>query len=337
MKCCRRGIRRVSVPRADVFVLLVPLFLTFPAGAQETIRSQSNIVLIPALVKDARGHAVYGLKARDFVVEDDGVAQGAQLDEAAESEPVSLMIVVQCGRSARREFPRIQTLHTMIRPILEQEHSLTAVVTFDSGVHLVQDFTDDENDVEKALTSLDSGDGKAAILDAVKYSLLLLEKQQPGRQRVLLLISETRDHGSHMAKMDEVVTAIGESNTAVYALAFSPALSNVLDTGRGNNIDDMNGGPDLLSPLLMARQALRKNTPKAMSSMTGGEYELFESGRGFEDRMIDFTNHLHSRYLLSFQPKNPHEGLHRLEVRLRDPAQGNVLARRSYWAQNTGQ
>jgi len=51
--------------------------------------------------------------------------------------------------------------------------------------------------------------------------------------------------------------------------------------------------------------------------------------------MNDFTNHLHSRYLLSFAPKDPHPGLHQLQVRLKDPSKGTVLARTSYWAEGT--
>jgi hypothetical protein len=48
--------------------------------------------------------------------------------------------------------------------------------------------------------------------------------------------------------------------------------------------------------------------------------------------MIDFTNHVHSRYLLSIEPKSPHAGLHRIRVRLREPGDRAVLARSSYWA-----
>jgi hypothetical protein len=69
-----------------------------------------------------------------------------------------------------------------------------------------------------------------------------------------------------------------------------------------------------------------------VASMTGGEYEMFATGKNFDRRMIDFTNHVHSRYLLSFEPKSPHAGLHRLRVRLRDAGDTVVLARSSYWA-----
>jgi len=325
---------RTALATAVLCLLLSPSSTT---AQEETFRAQSNVVLVPALVQDARRHPVYGLQAGDFVVEDDGVSQAVNLDEAAESEPISLTIVVQCGRKAHREFPRMKGLSSMIRPVLDQARTRAAIVEFDSGIQLAQDFTGNQDAIESTLKDLQPGDNGAAMLDAVKYSVNLLNQQPQGRQRVLLLIGETRDHGSHMAKLDDVVTAIGEGNTAVYALAFSPSLSNVLDTERGTNQEDMNLGPDLLAPLIMARQAMRKNTPKAIAAMTGGEYELFDTRKGFETRLNDFTNHLHSRYLLSFQPNDPHNGLHTLKVRLRDPARGEVLARSSYWARGTVQ
>jgi hypothetical protein len=69
--------------------------------------------------------------------------------------------------------------------------------------------------------------------------------------------------------------------------------------------------------------------------MTGGEYQLFTSRKKFEFRMNEFTNHVHSRYLLSFAPKTPHAGLHQIRVRLKDGKGFTVLARTSYWAHRT--
>ena len=49
------------------------LFLIGQAGAQDNvIRSQTTVVLAPALVKDSKGKILWGLKADDFVIEDDG-------------------------------------------------------------------------------------------------------------------------------------------------------------------------------------------------------------------------------------------------------------------------
>jgi VWFA-related protein len=299
--------------------------------AQDTIHSQSNVVIVPALVKNAKGEAVYGLGVKDFVVEDDGVEQAVRLDEAAEGSAMSLVIAIQRGRRANYEFPRIRGLSAMVDPIMEAGLGRVAIVEFDSRAELVQDFSGNSDKTTETLKALQPGDGGAAILDAVDYSVKLLEKAPKERQRVLLLISETRDHGSHEAKVDDVVAEIGQSNTAVYALAFSPSRSNVLDTMRGNNMAEMNPSPDLLAPFILAAEAMKKNIPGTVAAMTGGEYELFATRTNFEARMIDFTNHLHSRYLLSIEPKNPHAGLHQIRVRLRDPGDRTVLARSRYW------
>ena len=182
------------------------------------------------------------------------------------------------------------------------------------------------------LRNLQPGDGGAAILDAIAYSVHLLQQEPEERQRVLLLISETRDHGS-IVKIDDTVKAIGESNSVMYALAFSPALSNILDTERGTNMNEMHEGIDFLSLMYMTAQAMKKNIPSTIASMTGGEYELFATKKKFDVRMNDFTNHLHSRYLLSFAPKSPHPGMHQIRVRLRTGGDATVLARTSYWAE----
>jgi len=332
MKCWERSARRDSFVRLS-FCLLLFLAPKPTFGQEPTFRSQSNIVIVPALVRDVTGHVIYGLSATDFVIEDEGVEQTVQLDESAEAEPLSLMVAVQTGRRAWREFGRMRGLNSMFSPILTLANSQIAVLTFDSQLKLVQDFTGDSGSLAKSMDGLEPGDKGAAILDAVQYSVRLLNKTPQGRQRVLLLISETRDHGSHYAKLDDVVSLIGGSNATVYCLTFSPSLSQVLDTERGRNRDEAywNAPPDVTAPFLMARQSMRKNAAKAIASQTGGEYELFESHKRFETRMMDFTNHLHNRYVLSFEPRNPTPGLHRLRVRLKDTGTATVLARSSYW------
>jgi VWFA-related protein len=329
------------VVRVGWFMLLLTLGV---AQAQEepTFRTQSNLVLVPALVRDKTGEVVYGLHAKNFIIEDDGVPQTVHLDEAAESEPVSLVVAVQCGRRADFELPRMHGLGLMLQPVMAQPGTKVAIVAFDSQVHAVENFTGNADTVAADLAGLQPGDGGAAVLDALSYSVKLLDGVPKNRKRVLLLISETRDHGSHSANIDDVIKAIGNSNTVVYALAFSPSKSNVLDTLRGNNNPDLHPeqtevheGPDLLAPFLLAAQAMRKNTAKAIASQSGGEYQMFDTAKGFDARLTDFANHLHGRYLLSFQPTQPHPGLHELSVRLKEARGATVLARSSYWAKGT--
>jgi VWFA-related protein len=314
------------------------------AEQNPTLRTQSNVVFAPALVKDKAGKLVFGLQAKDFIIEDDGVEQHVNMDEAEPQEAVSLVIAIQSGRSALAEFHRMKGLSSMLDQVVSQPQVQTAIVVFDSDVNLAQDFSFDSASTEAFLESMMEGprrnmpDGDrrgAAILDAVHYSAKILGKQPDDSRRVLLLISETRDHGSHAVTIDDVVFAINESNTVVYTLAFSPTASSALDTLRGKEPKTGQLGViDLGQLIVLARQAMRKNVSKATSSMTGGEYELFTSRKSFEQFMTDFANHLHSRYLLRFEPKNPHPGLHSVRVRLREPGDNVVLARHSYWVED---
>jgi VWFA-related protein len=324
LRCCRPII---------VFSLIAVFVFLLRASAQEpTLRSQSNIVLVPALVKDGQGGLVYGLDAKNFVIEDEGVEQTVRVDEVPEGQPVSLVIAIQTGRRARNEFERMKGLTAMLDPLFEGGRARVAIVEFGSLVTLARNFTTDETLIDADLSNLQAGDNKAAILDAINYSVDLLKKEAEGRERVLLLISETRDHGS-AHKVPETVAAIGQSNALMYALSFSPGVSNILDTARGNNIGDMHAGINLPDLGYRSAQALRKNVPSAVVAMTGGEYELFASGRRFDMSMTSFTNHLHSRYWLSFAPKDPHPGLHQIRVWLKNAAGDFVLARTSYWAE----
>src|SRR5580704_7479757 len=116
IRCWAKIARRASLPRralgfAAVALLSATSFLQQAAGQQTTsqetpsqetpettLRSQSNVVLIPALVKDGQGGIVYSLQVKDFIVEDDGVEQPIRLDEAPEGQPISMVIAIQTGR-----------------------------------------------------------------------------------------------------------------------------------------------------------------------------------------------------------------------------------------------
>ena len=333
-------------------LLLSPMVGRVQESIQQDIpslRTQSNVVFVQALVKDRAGKLVFGLHAKDFIIEDDGIEQQVSMDEAEPQEAVSLVIAIQSGRSALFEFQRMKGISSMLDQIVSQPQVQTAIVVFDNNVELAQDFTFESDGTEEYLKSMMEGPRRnmeegdrsgAAIYDAVRYSVNLLKKQPEDSRRVLLLISETRDHGSHAVSLDDTIRAISESNTVMYSLAFSPTASTAMDTLRGEwdaRTDPAGWNLDILRLMKMARQAMRKNAAKSVASMSGGEYELFTSQKSFERLMNEFANHLHSRYLLRFEPKNPHPGPHEVRVRLRGRGNAVVLARRSYWVEDTDQ
>jgi len=57
-----------------------------------TISVQSNLVLVPAMVRTKAGAVVYTLTANDFILTDDGVEQPLTLEADAGGEPLERLI-----------------------------------------------------------------------------------------------------------------------------------------------------------------------------------------------------------------------------------------------------
>jgi VWFA-related protein len=305
------------------------------------IRSESSVVLVPTLVKTKSGEIVSGLSARDFIIEDDGVEQSVQLDDSPEADPISVVVAVQQGRTAAMQLEEapggrhsdapLSSLGTMLESYIGESKATVAVVAFDSRVQLLQDFTEDIPAAADELRRLGPGDDGAVILDALLYSLEMLDRHPGAGRRVILLISESRDHGSHVAKLQDVVQRVSVSNTLVYSISFSPARSKFMSDVKNDRPNA--GQPDLMAPVVMAANGLRKNVASTVAQLTGGEYETFGSKRVFDKQMDAVSGDDRSRYLLSFQPTDPKPGPHVVKVRLRNPARSRVVTARSmYWA-----
>jgi VWFA-related protein len=299
------------------------------SSSQTTIRVQSSEVLVPTLVQMKSGEVVYGLGPGDFQLLDNGVQQQLHVDDDLDNEPVSVVVAVEKGRMAALEFDKINRLAPLIDLFLGDGTSEAAFITFDSKPQLVVPFTRNAEQLGNELKRIEPGDGGAAILDTVGYSVKLLEDRPKDYRRVLLLISETRDHGSHDVDAKRLVEQIGTSNTLVLSVTFSPSKALLLhDLKHG----DEGAGPDFLAPLIMAVQAVRKNVAREIAIMSGGEYAPFTTERGFEDRLQEVSKHARNRYLLSFRPTDNTPGLHLLDVRLTRNLGAQVVARTSYWA-----
>jgi VWFA-related protein len=319
--------------RQSIFLLfLLPLLLRAAqtSAPDSTIRVQTSEVLVPTLVQMPSGEVVYGLGPADFQLLDNGVPQQLHVDDDLDSEPVSVVVAVEKGRMAALEFDKINRLAPLIDLFLGDGSSEAAFVSFDSKPQLMVPFTKDADRLGHELRRMEPGDGGAAILDTVDYSVKLLEDRPKDYRRVLLLISETRDHGSHNVDAQRLVEEIGTSNTLVLSVTFSPSkallLHDLKDGGQSA------GMADLLMPLMMAVQSMRKNAARQIAVMSGGEYAPFTTERGFEARVQEVAKHARNRYLLSFRPTDKTPGLHVLDVRLTRNLGAQVVARTSYWS-----
>jgi len=292
---------------------------------QVTLRARTTLVEVPTLVESPTGEPIFNLAAKDFLVKDNGVEQTIHLDTETDKAPLSIVVLVQVGGSAVREFQKYIGLPTMVRALAGDTQHRTAVVEFDSQPRMLQNFTSNSDAVQQAIYSIQPGDDGAAILDSLWYAVDMLNDEPQQNQRVVLLLSETRDHGSRTPAR-EVVRKVGRSNVIVYSLAFSPGRGDLFDFSHAGD------GPDLLAPLRLAVQALRRNAAAAIPKMTGGQYLRFNHAKQLENEIGMLANQVHNRYILSFQPTDATPGLHVLTVALLQPLPGRVLARTNYWA-----
>ena len=301
-------------------------------------RVESTLVLAPTLVTKKSGEIVYGLQHDDFVVRVNGREQPFYLDESPDSEKISVIVAVQIGGSASLLFENshrnqwepgnsiLGGLGTLVENFVGAMDAEIAIVTFDSRVSLVHDFSDDIFSVKEKIDNLEgSGDSGAAILDAVNYAFRLFEESQQGRRHILFLISETRDHKSKTIKAETLAGKLASGNVQIHSVAFKPLKLEVINDLKSNKSaqnDDIN-----FLPLIgIARNAMAKNAPRSLAEDTGGEQKLFSSRSSFDSIFVDLTNQFRSTYLISFQATDTGAGFHNVQVRLRS-AQKDVVVR----------
>jgi len=305
--------------------------LPMPSAAHPeapTIRVTSREVLVPTLVEKTHGGIVYGLMPDDFVLEDNGVPQKIRVQEEMDTAPVALVVAVEQGGVSALEFDKVAKLGPLLDMFLSDGRSQAALVGFDSTPHLIRDYSHSGEELNLALKRLEPGDGGDAILDTVSYAVDLLEDQPKEYRRVLLMITEERDHGSKHTKPAQLIEKIGRSDVLVLSVSFSPARAELLHDMKDNGD---NRTMNMMSPLIMLIQAFKKNVSKEVARMSGGEYTTFTGDKGFEERVLQAAKDTRNRYLLSFSPSNPALGLHTIHVRTTQDYGARIVARANYW------
>ena len=392
---------------------------TADARKDTPIRVATQLVLVPALVREKSGALVYTLSANDFVLTDDGVPQKVRLEQDTGGEPLVLVVVMEAGaarqspgwKPTNREVPanRFQHLSTLVEGLAGNVQKKVAVVEFDSRVRLVEDFTSNMDTVRAALDDAsedENSDGGAAILDGLGFAVEMLRKQPASYRRAILLLSETNDRGSQLP-LAQAIRTISDTNTTIFSVAFSSGKAAASDYGHkwlptkqtpprvdpskpppppgalpgasyatalkmmldymttgvfGANAEPYPPGGcfakdpgakqpqsksariydclgQLAPPLALAKMAalattdgMRTNVPKTVAEMTGGEYFGFNGEKSLETALTTIANHVPNRYVLSFQPHDPHPGIHALALRLPEYPGLEVTSRSSYWA-----
>jgi len=295
---------------------------------QPTIRTTTREVLVPTLVEKPDGEVIYGLKQSDFVLEDNGVRQKIRVQEELDTAPVALVVAVEQGGMSGLEFDKLAKLGPLLDLFLADGKGEAALVGYDSMPHLIVNYTHSSDDLDDALKHLQPGDGGAATLDTLSYAVDLLATEPKEYRRVVLLISEERDHGSKHTKPEGLIRKIGRSDVLVLSVSFSASRAELLHDMKDSGDDRT---LNMMSPIIMAIQAFKKNVAKEVAKESGGEYETFTGDKRFEERVAEAAKHIRNRYLITFSPSDPTPGLHAIKVRTAQDYGARIVARANYW------
>jgi VWFA-related protein len=328
-------------------------------GVTMALRTESNLVLVPTWVTTGAGETVFSLTSQDFVLTDNGVAQKVTVDNDLNPSPLSIVVAIETGSFGSLEIPSLSGVETILESIVGEQPHEVALVTFDSQPYLVQDFTPKLEDIGTAIQEIEPGDHDAAILDTLQYSVSLLQTRPAGNRRIVLLLSETSDHGSE-AKRDDVFQALRSTNVPIYSVAFSTTQAEVHNTlttpspGRAKKarcLQENPGAPPgtcrgygalgrfliLASRIGQDDDGSESNVAQLAAAATGGKYLPFNAGAGRKDletKLYSIANDLPNRYILSFHPTSPTAGLHNLQVTVKAHPDLQVASRTNYWVKD---
>jgi VWFA-related protein len=167
------------------------------------------------------------------------------------------------------------------------------------------------------------------VLDAISYSVRLLDSRATPNRKVLFLVSGANDDGS-TASDSEVLRQIERSNVLIYSATYLQTASSKIGQAFADPTDHPVNLLGIFSNLL---RSAKENVPKTVAEMSGGEYLPFHDEKALEQGLSGVDNHFYSQYLLSFTPKlSP--GQHSLRVVV-DRGDVVVTARAGYWVGET--
>ena len=300
-------------------VLIVSTSLAQDGGAHATqvVKSTSTLVIVPTLVKTDSGELIRNLEAWHFRLADNGEEQNVYLEQV-ENEPLAVVVLIQTGGAASSELGNYRKLDGIVGSILGNSLSKLALISFDSQVRQTWAFPPRVDGVEYALTHQAVGDKGAAVRDAVRYGINILQNQPAQFRRIILLLSQEEDSGSQ-SRFADVVRDLARSGTTNYSFTFSSdgtRRKSHKTKAQRRDVDDLPSSPDAAE----------------LAAESGGENIRFSNEDDLEQKISMAREDIRSGYILSFRPSATTPGLHKIRVEvLEQKGHLKVLARRNYW------
>ena len=278
----------MKVRTTHVLFMILIVLCAFPLAAApqegpiDTVRIDTNLVLLRVTVNDQQGRAAMKLKQDAFKVFEDNTEQKIGFFSTEES-PVSWGLVLDRSGSMEEMIGDVYdaALHVIDDGTSRDE---TFIVTFNSLTDLVIDFTSDQHRLENAVIGL-KADGQTALYDAVKYGLDHL-KQSKNRKKVLVVVTDGEDNASHV-KLRELIERAEEEEAVIYTVGMFGSMAP----------------PSGLLAKLMGQHDSRSELKK-LAEVTGGSSHFPENVDQCKAVMREIAREVSQQYSIGYYPAN---------------------------------
>ncbi len=199
-------------------------------------REEVDRVVVVASVVNEENAFMAGLAPDDFTLSEDGVPQKI-LEFGAETRPITLGVLIDTSGSMKEEIGEVQrAAKDFVRTVRLEDRAF--VVDLDENVFLLQDLTNDQNLLQKAIEGTDA-EGGTAIYDALYVSYWKM-KHLEGRKAIAVL-TDGEDTNSRFSF--KKVTELTRTNDVIlYPIGLGATVLDLAIRGSLKQLADDTGG-----------------------------------------------------------------------------------------------
>jgi VWFA-related protein len=190
-------------------------------GAEDSgavIRVDTRLIVCHTTVLDKNGHLITDLPESAFAVYEDGVKQPIKVFKR-EDVPVSIGLVIDNSGSMRGKRPKVAAAAlALVKASNKDDESF--VVNFNDEAFLDlphnKEFTNDLEELEEALSRIDSRGG-TAMRDAIRMSIDWVKEKGHRDKKVLVVVTDGNDNSSEIS-LENLVKAAQQAGVLIYSV-----------------------------------------------------------------------------------------------------------------------
>src|SRR5271165_6871233 len=262
------------------------------AGQAPVIKAEVNLVNLFATVRDKNRRIVTDLKQDDFKVFEDSKEEKIAFFSKEMALPITLGLLLDTSGSEQYMLGAIQDAGSRFMHRVLRKGDEAMVISFDSDVDLLSDFTDDrtilDRAINKARINTPSGGmiagnpgpvGSRQITGTALYDAIYLAcgdklNGEAGR-KAIVIVTDAQDEGSKV-RLEEAIEAAQRTDTVIHVLLVADR-----QFGGGNG-----------------------SVAHRLAEDTGGRMIVVNSEKHLEEAFDQISEELRSQYTLGYYPTN---------------------------------